>query len=111
MPSVIGKRIRAVSSKYPVSNESTGENFGMKLAVPVLAPTCKGEIMHSVVSIATISKTGTSYVRCPACQAKVQKVHDFVSRMSWDRFRCKCGYDGPLEYTASEYSGRKLRGA
>jgi len=68
--------------------------------------------MHSVISIAAVPKTGTSYVRCPSCQVKVQKVHDVVARMVWDRFRCKCGYDGPLEYIASIGNSRKkARGA
>jgi transposase-like protein len=57
--------------------------------------------MHSVVSIAAVSKARISYVHCPSCRAKVQEVHGFVTRMTWDRFRCKCGYDGPLEYIAS----------
>ncbi len=63
--------------------------------------------MHSVISIATGAKTGTTYVRCPSCQVKVQKVNDVVARMVWDRFRCKCGYDGPLEYIASIGTSRK----
>jgi predicted RNA-binding Zn-ribbon protein involved in translation (DUF1610 family) len=111
MPSVIGKRILNTSSKCLVSNVRSSKNNGMKLASSDSAPPCEGDVMHSVVSISVVSKPATSYVRCPSCQAKVQKVHGFVSRMSWDRFRCKCGYDGPLEYTAAEYCGRKLRNA
>jgi len=111
MPSVIGKQVRAASSKCLVSNECDETNFGTKLATYSPAPVREGEVMQSVISVSAVPKPSTSYVRCPSCHAKVQKVHGFVSRMSWDRFRCKCGYDGPLEYTASAYSGRKLHGA
>ena len=57
--------------------------------------------MHAVVSITTAPKPGTNYVCCPSCRIRVQKVHDVISRIVWDRFRCKCGYDGPMEYIAS----------
>jgi hypothetical protein len=111
MPSVIGKQVRTASSKCFVSNKREEENFGTKLATYDSALVREGEVMQSVISISAVPKPSTSYVRCPSCHAKVQKVDVFVSRMSWDRFRCKCGYDGPLEYTASAYSGRKLHGA
>ncbi|HEX6881163.1 MAG TPA: hypothetical protein VF135_12415 [Terriglobales bacterium] len=65
-----------------------------------------------VISIVDGSKPVNSYVRCPSCQVRVRKVSNFISRMTWYRFRCGCGYDGPMEYiAAARDSGRKLRGA
>jgi predicted RNA-binding Zn-ribbon protein involved in translation (DUF1610 family) len=84
----------------------------MRRAIRFAEQSSQGKVMHSVISIATVQKTSSTYVRCPSCQAKVQKVNDVVARMVWDRFRCKCGYDGPLEYIASIGNSRtKKRGA
>src|SRR5512133_2628157 len=84
---------------------------GTSVANRVVFPQ-KGFTMNSVVSVTLNSKPASTYVRCPSCQVKVWKVHAFISRMIWDRFRCSCGYDGPLEYVAAvRQVGSKLQGA
>lgn len=107
MPPLNGKLTRTHVSKCFVSNAQPIANVGIRRAIGFAEQSSQGKVMHSVISIAAVPKTGTSYVRCPSCQAKVQKVHDVVARMVWDRFRCKCGYDGPLEYIASIGNSRK----
>lgn len=107
MPPLNGKLTRLHLSKCFISNAQPVANVGMPRAIDFAGQSSQGKVMHSVISIAAVPKSGTTYVRCPSCQVKVQKVHDVVARMVWDRFRCKCGYDGPLEYIASIGSARK----
>jgi len=101
MPSGFGKPLRLSTTKCFVSSNRATAELGMKLASPPNGQSKEGPVMNAVISIETAPRPGTSYVRCPSCQVKVHKVHEVVARMSWDRFRCKCGYDGPLEYIAS----------
>jgi predicted RNA-binding Zn-ribbon protein involved in translation (DUF1610 family) len=112
MASGNGKRLGALAAKSLIWNETGFPGHGMKVASASSTQVRKGEVMNSVVSITTVSHQGASYVRCPSCQVKVREVHDFIARMTWERFRCKCGYDGPLEYTASVVGSKsKSRGA
>ncbi len=110
MASGIGKRLRTATAKCTVSSNSENKHIGIQLATVNPAVSGKEKIMHSVISIAAVPKQSCSYVRCPSCHSIVQKVQQCVSRMTWDRYRCKCGYDGPLEYIAS-IGKRRLIGA
>jgi predicted RNA-binding Zn-ribbon protein involved in translation (DUF1610 family) len=112
MASGIGNPLRAARPKSLITNNPHSLSVGTKLATSVSTHSRKGGLMKSVGTVATVPKSGTSFVRCPSCQAKIRRVDDFVARMIWDRFRCKCGYDGPLEYVANVgRSTRKLSGA
>ncbi len=110
MASGIGKPRPDEFDNCCVCNEPHGKRTGNRVADSVVTAERQGRAM--VISIVNGSRPVNSYVRCPSCQVRIRKVGTFISRMTWYRFRCTCGYDGPMEYIATaKDSGRKLRGA